>query len=172
MGEKRTHISDLPDEIFLEIFERVATLKIGKKSGVPVEVGYLCLRHVCQRFRAVVRDKPHLHPLQESHEREYIWPLIEQIRAHDEKWVEAWTRLRAQWMAKQEAAREKKKQNEQDNPISVSHLTSSPASGSAQGLGEFRFRGHRHCPKCLEGGHLLRNCPNLPRVHLFTCCAY
>jgi hypothetical protein len=41
----------------------------------------------------------------------YIWPLIEQICAHDEKWVEAWTRLRAQWMAKQEAAREKNIQN-------------------------------------------------------------
>jgi hypothetical protein len=75
-------------------------------------------------------------------------------------------------MAKQEAAREKKKQNAEDNPTSLSHSISSPASGSAQGLGELRFRGHRPCPKCLEGGHLLRNCPNPPRVHLFTCCAY
>jgi hypothetical protein len=172
MGKKRTHILDLPDEILLKTLERVATFKTEGKVEYPVEVGYFRLQHVCRRFRAVVRDKPHLHPLQESHERDYIWPLIEQICAHDEKWVETRTRLRVQWMAKQEDAREKKRQNEQDNSISLSHSNSSPASGSAQGLGKLRFRGHRPCPKCLEGGHLLRNCPNPPRLHLFTCCAY
>jgi hypothetical protein len=159
MGEKRTHILDLPDEILLKISERVATIKVEGKLEYPVEVGYFRLRHVCRRFRAVVRNKPHLHPLRESHEKEYIWPLIEQIRAHDEKWVEARKRLRAQWLAKRKAAREKKRKSLEDNPIILSHSTSPPASGSVQGLGELRFRGHRPCPKCLESGHLLRNCP-------------
>jgi hypothetical protein len=155
MGKKRTHILDLPDEILLKISERMATFKTEGKVEYPIEAGYFRLRHVCRRFRAVVRDKPHLHPLQELHERDYIWPLIEQICAHDEKWVEDRTRLRTQWMAKQEAAREKKRQNEQDNLISLSHSNSSPASGSAEGLRKLRFRGHEPCPKCLEGGHLL-----------------
>jgi hypothetical protein len=83
----------------------------------------------------VVRNKPHLHPLRESHEKEYIWPLIEQIRAHDEKWIEVRKRLRAQWLAKREAAREKKRQSL--DPTILSYSTSPPASGSVQGLGEF-----------------------------------
>jgi hypothetical protein len=172
MDEKRTHILDLPDEILLKISERVAMLKVEGKEEYPVEVGYFRLRHVCRRFRAVVKNKPHPNPLRESHEKEYILPLIEQIRAHDENWVEAWTLLRAQWLAKREAARERKRQNLEGDPILSSYSNSPPASGSGQGLGELRFRGHRPCPKCLEGGHLLRNCPNPPPVHLFTCCAY
>jgi hypothetical protein len=102
MGEKRTHILDLPYKILSKISERVATIKVEGKVEYPVEVGYFHLRHVCQRFRAarsnfllVVKHKPHLHPLRESHEKEYIWPLIEQICAHDEKWVKARKQLRA-----------------------------------------------------------------------------
>jgi hypothetical protein len=86
--------------------------------------------------------------------------------------VETRRRLRAQWVAKREAERERKNQRLKDDPKTSSYSDSSLPSGSVLGPGELRFKGHRLCPKCLEGGHLLRNCQNPPRAKLFTCCAF
>jgi hypothetical protein len=66
MDERRTHILDLPDEFLLKISERVAMVKIEGRKEYPVEVGYFRLRHVCRRFQAAVKDKPHLDPLREG----------------------------------------------------------------------------------------------------------
>jgi hypothetical protein len=173
MDEKRAHILNLPDEILLKISERVVCVKMEGKAEYPVDVGYFRLRHVCRRFRAVVREKPHINPLRETHEREYIWPLIEQIHAYDEKWVETRKQLRAQWVAKREAARKEKLQKKQDESKISSHSDSPLISGLAPVQGGLRFKGHRRrCQRCLEEGHWPKECRNPPRAKFFSCCGF
>jgi hypothetical protein len=125
MDAKSTHILDLPDEILLRISKQVVMIKPDAYAvAYPVDVSYFRLRYVCRRFRAVLRNKPHLSSLGEWHEREYDWPLLEQAHAYDEKNEAARKLWRAEWLTKQEAARKRSAQNSDDKQESLSHSSS------------------------------------------------
>jgi hypothetical protein len=98
MDAKSTHILDLPDEILLRISKQVVIIKPDAYAvACPVDVGYFRLRHVCRRFRPVLRNKPHLSSLGEWHERKYAWPLLKLAHAYDEKNEAAQKVRRAEW---------------------------------------------------------------------------
>jgi hypothetical protein len=64
MDAKSTHILDLPDEILIRISKQVVMIKRDAYAvAYPVDVGYFRLGYVCRRFRAVLRNKPHLSSL-------------------------------------------------------------------------------------------------------------
>jgi hypothetical protein len=174
MDAKSTHILDLPNEILLRILERVVRIKPDAYANAyPVDVGYFRLRHVCRRFRAVLRNKPHLSSLGKWHERKYAWPLLEQAHAYDEK-NEAGQKLRrAEWLTKREAARRRSAQNSEGKQESLSHSSSFLTSGSRiEHQGVLTSRQPRRCERGLGSGHPIKECRNQPRAKYFSCCGY